>query len=336
MSSLTFNSTSARYKNFLRTNDDSPLPHDIARRDLGGHIPGHHNIMTPANDGPSDPKLRCCCGRADCAYLEHNNAAVDDIEKKLERAAQLGQVRALSPVLSCRRSTLARSHSPSECLRHTMFNVNQTCHTLDLFTCRLTCSSSCPRQCPSYRCNMHAPRKPSQEDSSSGLTFALQALLTRHESYVAESQQEHTRLDAKIAQLEVDRTALQNANERMVAENKELLSKLETLNDSYKASDNTVKTLEALLHDTEMEVRRLNRLARRAEDLGIRVQEMDKQRAELMQRLADGETESRSTLTRWRESERKVKQLELEVQKIEWEARMDREKARRGRGKTGA
>ena len=182
------------------------------------------------------------------------------------------------------------------------------------------------RQCPNSFCNMHAPRMPSQDDPSSGLTFALQALLARHESYVAESQQEHARLDAKIAQLEADRTALQDANERMVAENKELLSKLEILNDSYKASDHTAKTLEALLRDTEIEVRRLNGLARRAEDLGIRAQEMDKQRAELMQRLADGETESRSTLTRWRESERKVKQLELEVQKIEWEARMDREK----------
>ena len=173
---------------------------------------------------------------------------------------------------------------------------------------------------------MHQARKASQDDPSSGLTFALQALLARHESYVAESQQEHARLDAKIAHLEADRNALQTANERIVAENRELLSKLETLNDSYKASDNTVKTLEALLRDTEIEVRRLNGLARQADDLGIRVQEMDSQRAELMQRLADGETERKSTLTRWRESERKVKQLELEVQKIEWEARMDREK----------
>ena len=107
MSSPTFNSTSSRYKTFLRTNDERPFPRDIDHLDLGGHIPGHHNIMTPANDGSSDPKLKCCCGRADCAYLEHNNAAVDDIERKLERAAQLGQVRALLRVLSCH-TTLAR------------------------------------------------------------------------------------------------------------------------------------------------------------------------------------------------------------------------------------
>lgn len=98
MSSPTFNSTSSRYRTFLRTNDDSAL---LRHLDLGDHIPGHHNIMDPANDGSSDPKLKCCCGRADCAYLAHNHAAVDEIERKLERAAQLGQVRALPPVLSC-------------------------------------------------------------------------------------------------------------------------------------------------------------------------------------------------------------------------------------------
>ena len=169
-------------------------------------------------------------------------------------------------------------------------------------------------------------QKPLQDGPSNGLTFALQALLARHESFVADSQQEHARLDTKIVHLETERNTLQSANERIVAENKELLSKLETINDSYMASDNTVKTLEALLRDTEIEVRRLNGLARRAEELGELVQEMDRQRAEMMLKLADGETESRSTLTRWRESERKVKQLELEVQKLEWEARSQREK----------
>jgi hypothetical protein len=173
---------------------------------------------------------------------------------------------------------------------------------------------------------MSGARKPPQDESSSGLIFALQALLSRHESFVSDSQQQQSRLDSKIDQLESERQALQSANERIVAENKSLLSKLETLNDSYKASDNTVRTLEALLRDTEIEVRRLNGLARRAEELDARVQEMDKQRVELMRKITDGETESRSTLARWRESERKVRQLELEVERIEWEAKAERDK----------
>ena len=34
----------------------------------------------------------CCCGRELCAYLEHNNAAMEGLEKDLQSAAQIGQV----------------------------------------------------------------------------------------------------------------------------------------------------------------------------------------------------------------------------------------------------
>lgn len=47
-------------------------------------IPTHSNGSTT---------LRCCCGRNDCALLEHNNVALEGLEKDLETAARLGQVR---------------------------------------------------------------------------------------------------------------------------------------------------------------------------------------------------------------------------------------------------
>lgn len=37
--------------------------------------------------------LRCCCGRNDCALLEHNHVALEGLEKDLQMAARLGQVR---------------------------------------------------------------------------------------------------------------------------------------------------------------------------------------------------------------------------------------------------
>ncbi|KAG9243721.1 hypothetical protein BJ878DRAFT_107432 [Calycina marina] len=39
----------------------------------------------------SRKELRCCCGHTDCAYLNHNSSALDDLEKDVQRAAQLGQ-----------------------------------------------------------------------------------------------------------------------------------------------------------------------------------------------------------------------------------------------------
>ncbi|KAH8796470.1 hypothetical protein BGZ57DRAFT_863626 [Hyaloscypha finlandica] len=45
----------------------------------------------PACCSTTTPELRCCCGRTDCAYLKHNCVALDDLEKEVRTAAQLGQ-----------------------------------------------------------------------------------------------------------------------------------------------------------------------------------------------------------------------------------------------------
>ena len=86
------NSLSSRFKDFCQTNDDNS---DTRRAGIG-HIPGHYGIMGANSEaeGSGDPKLRCCCGRLECAYLEHNNEALVVLEKQLERAAVVGQVRA--------------------------------------------------------------------------------------------------------------------------------------------------------------------------------------------------------------------------------------------------
>jgi len=42
---------------------------------------------------------KCCCGWPDCAYLEHNNAALGGLERDLETAARLGQVRASTLIM---------------------------------------------------------------------------------------------------------------------------------------------------------------------------------------------------------------------------------------------
>ena len=41
----------------------------------------------------SSETVECCCGRADCAFLNRNSSALDDLEKEVRTAARLGQVR---------------------------------------------------------------------------------------------------------------------------------------------------------------------------------------------------------------------------------------------------
>ncbi|OCT50039.1 hypothetical protein CLCR_06704 [Cladophialophora carrionii] len=162
--------------------------------------------------------------------------------------------------------------------------------------------------------------------TSSGLTFALQALLTRHESYVSESQQEHQRLTAYINDLERERTHLQTANEKIVEENRQLLNQLEVANTSLQDSDSHVRSLEALLRDCEVECRRLNGLNRRTEELELQILELEKERITLSRQSDDAKEESKSTIRRWKESETRVRQLESELQRIEWDAKKDKER----------
>lgn len=163
-------------------------------------------------------------------------------------------------------------------------------------------------------------------EGGGGLTFALQALLNRHETYVTDSQLEHERLTTYIDELENERKTLQSTNEKIVQENRQLLTRLEAVNTSLKDSDSHVKSLEALLKDCEVEVRRLNILTRRTEELEVQMMDMEKERIVLSRTVEDSNKETKSTIKRWRESEMKLRQLEIELQKVEWEAKQDRER----------
>lgn len=57
---------------------------------LIGRIPAVDDSCPPSRDN-----IQCCCGRTDCAYLRHNGSALDDLEKDVRTAAELGQVRLL-------------------------------------------------------------------------------------------------------------------------------------------------------------------------------------------------------------------------------------------------
>ncbi|KAI1609128.1 hypothetical protein EDD37DRAFT_595204 [Exophiala viscosa] len=239
------NSTSLRYKSFCHTNNDLPTPPSSDTR--SDHIPDDVNtIMSRTNDDRAsigDMKLRCCCGRPECAYLENNNTLLGGIERDLETAALLGQ-----------------------------------------------------------------------------------ALLNRHESYVSESQLEHDRLTTYINNLEKERDNLQAANAKIVEENRGLLDQLEYANTSIRDSDHHVKRLEALLRDCEAEVQKLNGATRRAEELELRILDLEKERVILSSKVEDSQEETRGTIQRWKESVLKVRQLEYEIQKIEWEAKQDRQR----------
>jgi hypothetical protein len=44
-------------------------------------------------DDHPEPRSQCCCGKPSCAFLVKNDAALDGLERDLQSAAQIGQVR---------------------------------------------------------------------------------------------------------------------------------------------------------------------------------------------------------------------------------------------------
>ncbi|KAJ5177426.1 uncharacterized protein N7500_000125 [Penicillium coprophilum] len=187
--------------------------------------------------------LRCCCGRNDCALLEHNNVALEGLEKDLETAARLGQ-----------------------------------------------------------------------------------ALLHRHESYMAEAEEDRHRLVGSIDDLERQKQQVQVENARIVEENRNLLEQLDSLNQAVTESDNHVKSLTRTLENTEFELRRLTMAATRAAELEVQLALMETEQSKLQESLVSAHEDEKSAVQRWRQAESTLRDLHDQVDRIEKEAREERDR----------
>ncbi|KAI9842557.1 MAG: hypothetical protein M1837_007070 [Sclerophora amabilis] len=153
-----------------------------------------------------------------------------------------------------------------------------------------------------------------------------QALLARHEAYMAEAEQERWKMSATIEQLETDKHVLQAENARTIEENRGLLHQLEDLNSSVTDADAHVKSLSATLQSTQLELRRLSGLASRASQLEIQLSALEQEQTQLQQTVSTTKEKERSAVQRWQSAERTLGDLEDQIEKIEREAREERER----------
>ncbi|KAN0113002.1 hypothetical protein V8E51_005953 [Hyaloscypha variabilis] len=197
----------------------------------------------PACCSTTTPDLRCCCGRTDCAYLKHNCVALDDLEKEVRTAAQLGQ-----------------------------------------------------------------------------------ALLVRHEQYMHDAEKDRMEMGAKIEKLESDKKALEESNAKNIEENRGLLNQLEGLNTTVIESETHIKSLEATLQSTRQELRKLEGLASRTHDLEMQLAALEQEQEFLQRTVITTQEEERSAIQRWKKAERRLGELHDQLERIEREARDERER----------
>jgi hypothetical protein len=173
-------------------------------------------------------------------------------------------------------------------------------------------------------CDDSAPADTSCPGSSS-LTFALQALLHRHESYIAEAEEDRQRLEASVDALEREKYRVQEENARIVEENRALLEQLEGLNKAVSEADEHVLSLTRTLESTQAELRRVTVAAARAADLEAQLVLMETEQSRLEDKISSVQENERSAVQRWKNAEITLRDLHDQVERIEAEAREERE-----------
>ncbi|KAF3390887.1 hypothetical protein DPV78_011297 [Talaromyces pinophilus] len=152
-----------------------------------------------------------------------------------------------------------------------------------------------------------------------------QALLQRHETYVSDAEADRKHLLLEMDRLERDKREIQSTNARIVEENRHLLEQLEGLNNAVATSDNEIKALVEKLQQTQLEMRALAASAARAADLEIQLNAMEAEQMELQQQLILTQEDEKSAVQRWKKAETTLRDLQDQLDRLEYEARMERE-----------
>lgn len=153
-----------------------------------------------------------------------------------------------------------------------------------------------------------------------------QALLIRHEAYVADSERERQRMTASIEALEREKLELEQRNAETIQANRALLDQLERLNSAVASSDVQIQSLTDALHQSEEEIARLSILAARTQSLEQQLIDLEREQAALEGKLESKIGDERTALQRWRRAEKTIGDLQDQIDRIEAEASEERER----------
>lgn len=158
------------------------------------------------------------------------------------------------------------------------------------------------------------------------LTFALQALLARHEAYMASAERDRFEMQSRIEKLETEKRTLEEENARTIQENRALLDQLESFNNSVIDSETQIRTLEATLQSSELAIRKLQGAEARATAMEDQIADLEAEQAALRNTLVTTEGEAKSAMQRWRRAEKGISDLQEKLERIEREAYEERER----------
>lgn len=193
-------------------------------------------------------------------------------------------------------------------------------------TCLLSAHLLSPPPPPlDYNISFHGLRKHGGQHflMESSLTFALQALLARHEAYMADAERDRLELTGRIERLEHDKHELEAVNATKIEENRSLLDQFEALNHTISDSDTRIKALGASLLSSQQTVRRLEAAAARAADAEHHIAVLEEEHDGLYQELRSTKDDARTHAQRFKEAQRGILDMQDQLERMEEEARQE-------------
>lgn len=156
------------------------------------------------------------------------------------------------------------------------------------------------------------------------LSWSLQALLVRHETYVAESEEERATLRTTVASLTDDNERLQSEREALTAHNKSLLCQVDIANNATAQSDIHIASLQTTLLSAETELIKLDDLVRRTAQLEHELEQHELDRAAINSTLALRTQQEQLATERWQTAEKNINTLEQRLRAIEADAKFEK------------
>ncbi|KAK3388499.1 hypothetical protein B0T20DRAFT_425595, partial [Sordaria brevicollis] len=153
-----------------------------------------------------------------------------------------------------------------------------------------------------------------------------QTLLIRHEAYMAAAERDRAELTARIEQLERENAELEEKNREKIHENYSLHAELDSLNDTVREADTRIDYLETTLRESQREIRRLEMAAERAATLEKQLTMLEEEQATLQATLVNTQEEARTAISRWKQAEKGINDLQEQLERMEKEAKEERDR----------
>jgi hypothetical protein len=143
---------------------------------------------------------------------------------------------------------------------------------------------------------------------------------------MADAEKERIEMMAQIEELESQKHGLQKTNENLVTENRTLLDQLEAINTAVAESDTQVTNLQATLQSAQQEMQRLSQLAAKTERLEQQLATFEREHEACQASLDIREEAEKNATRRWQKSERALADMQDQLERIEQEAKEERER----------